>query len=62
SVVRKLVEQDGIFALVAGLGTAQHSAVFEYLAENMIPDLFVSTGATKFTEPITRTAFGYNPN
>ncbi|OGO49426.1 MAG: hypothetical protein A2148_08060 [Chloroflexi bacterium RBG_16_68_14] len=61
-VVRKLVEQDGVFAIVSGLGTATHGAVFEYLVENKIPDLFVSTGATKFTEPVTRTAFGYNPN
>lgn len=61
-VVRKLVEQDGIFALLSGLGTAQHSAVFEYLAEAKVPDLFVATGATLFTEPVTRTAFGYNPN
>ncbi len=60
--VRKLVEQDGIFALVSGLGTAQHSAVFEYLKENNIPDLFTATGATQFTDPLTRTAFGYNPN
>ncbi len=61
-VVRKLVEQDGIFALVSGLGTAQHSAVFEYLKDAKIPDLFVATGATLFTDPITRTAFGFNPN
>jgi ABC-type branched-subunit amino acid transport system substrate-binding protein len=61
-VVRRLVEQDGIFALLSGLGTAQHSAVFEYLAESKVPDLFTATGATKFTDPITRTAFGYNPN
>lgn len=60
--VRKLVEQDGIFALVSGLGTAQHSAVFEYLKENNVPDLFTATGATQFTDPLTRTAFGYNPN
>ncbi len=60
--VRKLVEQDGIFALVSGLGTAQHSSVFEYLKEQQVPDLFTATGATKFTDPITRTAFGYNPN
>jgi len=62
SVVRKLVEQDGVFAILSGLGTAPHSAVFEYLIENKIPDLFTATGATKFTEPVTRTAFGYNPN
>lgn len=62
SVVRKLVEQDKVFAIMSGLGTAAHSAVFEYLADNQIPDLFTATGATKFTEPLTRTAFGYNPN
>ena len=62
SVVRKLVEQDGIFALLAGLGTAQHTAVFDYLKDNKIPDLFTSTGATLFTDPISRTTFGYNPN
>ena len=62
TVVRKLVEQDGVFAIVSGLGTAQHTAVFEYLTERNIPDLFVATGATLFTDPITRTTFGYNPN
>ena len=61
-VVRELVEQEGVFAILSGLGTAQHSAVFEYLKDNKIPDLFTATGATKFTEPVTRTAFGYNPN
>jgi branched-chain amino acid transport system substrate-binding protein len=61
-VVRKLVEQDGVFAIVGGLGTAQHSAVFEYLADAKVPDLFMATGATLFTDPVTRTAFGFNPN
>jgi ABC-type branched-subunit amino acid transport system substrate-binding protein len=62
TVVRKLVEQDGVFAIVSGLGTAAHSAVFEYLAGAKIPDLFISSGASLFTEPVTRTAFGFNPN
>jgi ABC-type branched-subunit amino acid transport system substrate-binding protein len=62
TAVRKLVEQDEVFAIVSGLGTAQHTAVFEYLTENKIPDLFTATGATLFTDPITRTTFGYNPN
>jgi ABC-type branched-subunit amino acid transport system substrate-binding protein len=62
TAVRKLVEQDGVFAIVGGLGTAQHSAVFEYLANAQVPDLYMATGATLFTDPITRTAFGYNPN
>ncbi len=62
TVVRRLVEQDGVFAIVGGLGTPQHTAVFEYLKENNIPDLFTATGATLFTDPISRTTFGYNPN
>jgi branched-chain amino acid transport system substrate-binding protein len=47
-VTRKLVEQDHIFAMVAGLGTAAHSAVWEYLNEKGIPDLWVMTGAHKW--------------
>ncbi len=47
-VTRKLVEQDKIFAMVGGLGTAAHSAVWEYLNEKGIPDLWVMTGAHKW--------------
>ena len=47
-VTRKLVEQDKIFALVIGLGTAAHSAVWDYLNEKGIPDLWVMTGAHKW--------------
>jgi branched-chain amino acid transport system substrate-binding protein len=47
-VTRKLVEQDKIFAMVAGLGTAAHSAVWEYLNEKGIPDIWAMTGAHKW--------------
>jgi len=47
-VTRKLVEQDKIFAMVAGLGTAAHSAVWDYLNEKGIPDLWVASGAHKW--------------
>jgi ABC-type branched-subunit amino acid transport system substrate-binding protein len=43
-VVRKLVEQDGIFALVGGLGDASHAAVYKYLEERGIPEMFISGG------------------
>jgi branched-chain amino acid transport system substrate-binding protein len=46
--VRKLVEQDKVFAIVAGLGTAAHSAVWEYLNEEGIPDLWIMSGAHKW--------------
>jgi len=48
---RKLVEQEHIFAMVAGLGTAAHSAVWDYLNEKGIPDLWVMTGAHKWNDP-----------
>jgi branched-chain amino acid transport system substrate-binding protein len=48
NVTRKLVEQDKIFAMVIGLGTAAHSAVWDYLNEKGIPDLWVMTGAHKW--------------
>ena len=47
-VTRKLVEQDKIFAMVAGVGTAAHSAVWDYLNERSIPDLWPITGAHKW--------------
>jgi len=46
--VRKLVEQEKVFAIVAGLGTAAHSAVWDYLNERGIPDLWVMSGAHKW--------------
>jgi branched-chain amino acid transport system substrate-binding protein len=46
--VRKLIEQDEVFAIVVGLGTAAHSAVWERLNEEGIPDLWIMTGAHKW--------------
>jgi len=47
-VVRKLVEQDKVFAMIAGLGTAAHTAVWEYLNEMGVPDLWIMSGAHKW--------------
>jgi branched-chain amino acid transport system substrate-binding protein len=47
-VVRKLVEEDEIFAMIGDLGTAAHSAVWEYLNEEGIPDLWIMSGAHKW--------------
>ena len=61
-VVRKLVEQDGIFALAYGLGESTHGAVWKYLEERGIPDLFVGSGIRKWTDPLVKTRFGANPD
>jgi branched-chain amino acid transport system substrate-binding protein len=47
-LTHKFVEQDHAFALVGGLGTETQTAVRQYLNDNKVPQLFVSTGATTF--------------
>ncbi len=63
-LVRKLVEQDQIFALLNGLGTSTHLQVVDYLQEQGVPDLFVATGATEWVkDPAARPmVFGSLPN
>jgi len=46
--VKKLLERDKVFAIVAGLGTAAHSAVWEDLNEQGVPDLWIVSGAHKW--------------
>ncbi len=58
-VVRKLVEQDKVFAIMGGLGSAAHSAVWKYLESNGVPDMFVLTGDTKWTEPVVKSRFNF---
>ena len=47
-VVKALVEQDHVFALANTLGTAPNLAIRQYLNDQKIPQLFVSTGASTF--------------
>jgi len=56
---RKLVEQDKVFAIMGSLGTAAHSAIYQYLEENGVPDMFILSGVTKFTDPVARNRFGF---
>ncbi len=44
TVVRQLVLQDNVFAIVSGLGTPTHETVVPYLNSNRVPDLFVASG------------------
>jgi branched-chain amino acid transport system substrate-binding protein len=46
--VRKLVEEDKVFAIVGSLGDAPHAAVWEYLNENEVPDILCSAGGHMF--------------
>jgi len=47
-VVRKLVEEDKVFAMVGSLGDSPHPATWDYLNENGVPDILVSAGSHMF--------------
>jgi branched-chain amino acid transport system substrate-binding protein len=61
-VVKKLVEQDKVFAMISGLGEETHAAVWKDLEEKGIPDMYLSTGLDKWTDPVVRTRFAGNPD
>ena len=48
---RKLVEQDRVLLVFNSNGTAANSAVQKYLNVRKVPQLFVSSGASKFADP-----------
>ncbi len=61
TVVRELVQQDKVFAILNGLGTATHQSVLEFLNQNAVPDLFVASGSTSWNQPETYPwTFGFN--
>jgi branched-chain amino acid transport system substrate-binding protein len=50
-MTRKLVEEDEILLLSGSVGTPTNTAVWHYLNEKKVPQLFPSTGATKWDDP-----------
>ena len=46
--VRRLVEQDKVFAIVGSLSDWAHAAVWEYLNKNGVPDILLSAGTHMF--------------
>jgi branched-chain amino acid transport system substrate-binding protein len=61
TVVRELVQQDKVFAVVNGLGTPTHAAVVDYLNQQKVPDLFVASGASQWNQPEKfPQTFGFN--
>jgi len=61
---RKLVESDKVFALFGGLGTEPQQAVRNYLNDQKVPQMFVSTGATEFGSLFTQYPYtmGWQPD
>jgi branched-chain amino acid transport system substrate-binding protein len=50
-MVRKLVEDDKVFAIYQLLGTPTNTVVHKYLNQKKVPQLFVATGASKWGDP-----------
>ena len=48
---RKLVEEEQVLFVYSSLGTPPNTAVQKYLNAKKVPQLFVSTGATKWGDP-----------
>jgi branched-chain amino acid transport system substrate-binding protein len=61
--VRRLVEQEQVAFTFQTLGTAPNLAIRQYLNDNKVPQLFVSTGASVFADPEHFPwTIGFNPN
>src|SRR4029079_2291526 len=45
---RRLIEQNGIFALVGAIGTLQNQAIKPYITQKKVPSLFVYSGVYEF--------------
>jgi branched-chain amino acid transport system substrate-binding protein len=48
---RKLIEQDDVLAMFSSVGTAPNISVQKYLNAKRVPQLFVSSGATRWNDP-----------
>jgi branched-chain amino acid transport system substrate-binding protein len=48
---RKLVESDEVLLIFNAMGTPSNTAIQRYMNARKVPQLFVSTGATKFNDP-----------
>ena len=48
---RRLVEQEQVLLIFQSLGTAMNTAIQKYMNAKKVPQLFISTGATKWGDP-----------
>jgi branched-chain amino acid transport system substrate-binding protein len=59
---RKLVESDDVLFIFQSLGTPTNAAIEKYMNDKKVPQLFVSTGATRFGDPKSFPwTMGWNP-
>jgi branched-chain amino acid transport system substrate-binding protein len=61
AVVRKLVDRDGIFAIVSTLGTVTNLAVLPFLAQRGVPIVNPAGGHMLLNKPTDKNVFGILP-
>ena len=60
---RRLVESDGVFAIVGSFGSQTNFATQKYLNTKKVPSLFIGSGANRFSEPqVSPYSMGWQPN
>jgi len=62
AAVKKLVEQDKVFAISPGLGTPGVLATLDYLADKQVPFIYPMTGASQPAYPLKKNTFVVQPN
>jgi branched-chain amino acid transport system substrate-binding protein len=60
--VKRLVESDGVFAMIAGLGTGGNLAVMDYLNDGGVPFVYQASGSSKLAVPPKEFIFPVQPN
>jgi ABC-type branched-subunit amino acid transport system substrate-binding protein len=61
AVAKKLVDREGVFAIVSTLGTATNLAVMPYLNQRGVPLINPIGGSAKFNDPTDPNVFGLLP-
>jgi branched-chain amino acid transport system substrate-binding protein len=62
AAVKKLVEEDKVFALVSGLGTANNLGVMDYLVQNNVPHVGPATGSSAMAVPLKKNVYAIQIN
>ena len=60
-VTQKLIEKDGIFAMVMATGNAPSEATYPMLLKAGVPNLFAWAGSPMFTTPLEKISFAFFP-
>ncbi len=61
-VVKKLVEEENVFAMVAPFGTTSNIATMDYLLEKELPVIAPISGLSTWSTPVKRNYFAYQTN